>query len=663
MKILSRYRRLFLLTGMSTWIVVVFFAFEYGNPTEIIFVFTFNILMLLVFALAVLLNQDEEHSLMDQLDNLMKLLFGYRTGSKKACLFKQGTSQSRPDVSDNQDLSSFGKTAGSIRGQVFNMGFHYPQLEQNWIQKSKQIRHMDDQLKVTLDTKGRVVKVSEDVAHYHNGTPKQFMRLNHDDLNERLSLDNPHWFTQVLHKEHAHAKGSAEYKGSTIKFFWFFKAIYDYDNRCVGIEGHARKITEFIDSQTSRADQTDPLTGLKNARGLYEALKNATLPKHAVAFFVDVDGFSKINDYYGYAFGDKVLIHLSKTLESIDEDRIVLGRMSADKFVLLFMKDDEEGIDQITTRMQSFTQISKTIEGVDILLNIKIGYALYPRHASTLEALIAKANLALKHSRDTAAYSFISYEHPMGDALKKQVHIAQRLKKAIEEDALDIHFQKIVDVRTGSATSVEALVRWTDAIHGRVNPIEIFEVAKSSGMTIMLEKVLVDTSLNLYRKLRAEEEYQDTRLALNLAPESLMDHDFLPYLLSRTQREGLSTKAITIEVSERIFMNDLEVCLERINAYKKAGFKIAIDDFGKDFSSLSILERIDFDVIKIDALFVKNIAIKKNQEIFKMVRRITDNVRQACIVEGVETKDQKHILEALGCYYQQGFFHHYPRPL
>lgn len=643
---------------------MVLFALEYGDQSLIAAVFVLNILALFLFTALMMMDPGDNKSLTSRVERLFRIIFDPHPDHHDSGCFDLGFCEGQSFKNKDAVVNPFRDRLDHHESRTMRMGLHYPEQDTEWIQRSKQIGHENDRLRIRMDAKGRVVKVTDDVAAFHNTTKKRLMRFTKDDIHERLHLDNPIWFQQALKSYQSHATGETRMNGKQVKIFWLFKAIYDHDERLSGIEGYGRRITDFIDAPDTKTDNSlDTITGLKNAQALYEGLSSQTLPEKAVAFFLDVDGFSKINDYYGYIFGNKVLKRIADSLNTLENDHVMIGRVSADQFALICMENDTQTCKETTDAMGAFTQMPLTIGDVDLLLNIKIGYAKYPEHASTLEELIAKANIALKHKANHSPYAFVSYEHSIGDALKRQVHIAQRLKKAIHEDSLDIHFQKILDVRTESVSLVEALVRWTDAVYGRINPVDVFEVAKAAGMTIMLEEVLVEKALRLFKKLREDPDFEDTNLALNLAPESLMDENFHNYLERLMQKQGLDYSDITIEISERIFMNDLESCLERIHTYKAKGFRIAIDDFGKDFSSLAILERIDFDVIKIDAMFVRNINIKKNQEIFRMVRRITENTRQSLIVEGVETKDQKHILEALGCFHQQGFLHHYPRPL
>lgn len=651
-----------ILTFLAAWLCTVLFLWEFGSETWLVLMLSVNVFILLVFTALAVVNQNGDQKLGERFELMLSIIFNSRPvlGSTSTSLSEE---QSRLEEFEFYS-PKLSHTLEFNKNHSAQIAVQHSKAQEEKPSFNKSLSHCEEPLHIRMDSKGRIINVSDEVAYFHNTSKKKLKRYTKDDLHERLSLDNPNWYIQVLENHQSHASGMTRLEGETVKIFWLFKAMTDDDNRLKGIEAHGRKTTAFFErSKPTCKTQPDELTGLMTLKGLHEKLETLNLPRKACAYVLDVDGFSNINDYYGHGFGDKVIQKVSDHLKNLSGPKTLISRVSADQFVLLHMEDSEDGLASKAESINLPCQMNLTIDGTELLINLKIGYAEYPEHAPRLEALVAKAELALKRSHFTNPYGFVSYQESFGDDLKKRMHISQRLKEAIREDKLDIHFQKIYDVRTDDATSVEALVRWTDPIYGRVTPREIFEIAESSGMTIMLEKMLVIKAVGAYKDLKTLGAYEDTALALNLAPASLLDKTFLPYLEDVIHKNGLTPGEITIEISEKIFMNALEMCLERISAYKAEGFKIAIDDFGKEFSSLSVLERIDFDIIKIDALFVKNIAIKKNQEIFRMVRRITENTRQSFIVEGVETKDQKHILEALGCFYQQGFLHHYPRPL
>nr|HPJ23576.1 EAL domain-containing protein [Bacillota bacterium] len=204
---------------------------------------------------------------------------------------------------------------------------------------------------------------------------------------------------------------------------------------------------------------------------------------------------------------------------------------------------------------------------------------------------------------------------------------------------------------------------WNDQEMGYIPPDVFFQVAKETNQLHRLDSYMVKKSLDSFAKLREKKEYQKAKLTINITPTTLLDKNFFDYFNELVDSHSMSHDDIFIEISETTFINNHNICLERINQFKEKGYLIALDDFGTEYSSLSILEIVDFDIIKIDAHFVQNIDKFNNKEIIKMIRTITSRISKEIVAEGVETKAQSEALVELGCQIQQGYFLHRPENL
>ena len=246
-----------------------------------------------------------------------------------------------------------------------------------------------------------------------------------------------------------------------------------------------------------------------------------------------------------------------------------------------------------------------------------------------------------------------------GETIANKYLLSKKLSNAIAEDIIDIHYQKIIDIRTNKTLYIEQLARWYDSTLGYIEPERLIEIARSSEQLRCLDHYLIDKSIRLYRKHCLKTKTKPT-LSINLTPETFLQKNTLAFLLDTTEKYAIPTHYICLEISETTFVNDHRDCLKAIENYKREGFLIALDDFGKSYSTLSLLESIDYDVIKIDQLFTKTIERSKTQEIVRMIQKISMMSNKQLIVEGVETRSQKEELEKLKCYVQQGFYFHYP---
>lgn len=254
------------------------------------------------------------------------------------------------------------------------------------------------------------------------------------------------------------------------------------------------------------------------------------------------------------------------------------------------------------------------------------------------------------------------------DGLEKQKSftenngMAKKLTHAINNELIDIYFQKIIDTKSNSILYVEQLARWNDADFGSIEPETFFEVASHSKQLFKLEYYLINKSIKQY-KAYCMNSYEKPQLALNLTPEIFLHKDTVKYLESCLKKHHINASKVCVEISENMFINDHELCIKQIKRYKEFGFSIALDDFGKSYSSLGLLENIEYDVIKIDRMFTNTIHKEQTQEIIKMIQKIAHMASKTIIVEGVEKEMQQYHLHKLNCYTMQGFWLHRPEKM
>ncbi len=380
---------------------------------------------------------------------------------------------------------------------------------------------------------------------------------------------------------------------------------------------------------------------------------------------VSVNSFSTFSDYYGEKESEQLLFDLVQRLACLDNDEAGIYRLSEATFAVLF-KDAKLGDARIDDVLRQISTMLKTTlkcasQTIDVRLNS--GYALYPDDVGRAVELIDASSLAMRKSTESATPRVVRYLPSMREEIEYNIHMAERLREALKQDQIDVHFQEVRDVETGAPAYLEQLARWKDDVLGVLRPETFLAVAKEANILDRLERYLIDRSIKKFSMAREQDSYHDVALSLNLMPSTLLNPDYIAYIKKRVVDYGLSTADVVIEVSEKTFVYNLEACIERIAAYRSEGFHVALDDFGKEYSSLSILEHVDFDIIKIDALFTERIVQMENQEIIKMLTRITHLSEKAPIAEGVENRAQSETLRRLGCHLQQGFYFHRPSRL
>ena len=540
--------------------------------------------------------------------------------------------------------------------------FHYLALE-----NQKMLENTKD-LIVKMDKYGTVLQASKEAIRVYGKTPTEVLGRSVFSLNESVGRFEHSWFEEVLKKKSTTSESIITVEGKTRHISWSFEAIMDDFEDIQFILAIGHEITHYIESndRLKYEKNHDPLTGLLNQQGLLEVITQLEKVELAASFFIDLRAFSQINDYYGHTIGDEILRSIAQELKTLEDADCLVARYSGDEFVVLCLNRmrSDENIKKVLKRLNIFKLAQHETQNIKIQIKKSIGYAKYPEDTQDLKRLISLSSLAMKENAKRTSASATPYHPELSALLKQNVLIASKLRDAIDEGRIDIHFQHVLDFNANAGIIyVEGLARWYDADLGHLKPEEFIAIAQESNLIDILDRYLVEKTLGYYAALKKQQDYAETKLLMNISPEMVLSEDLIPYLIGQVRKNGLEPSDISIEISEKTFVHNFKFCLSRLVALKEAGFKISLDDFGKDFSSLAVLETVQFDIVKIDALFTENIHLDKNQEIVKMVRKVTDLSGKEIVIEGVETEAQKETLLLLGCTLQQGFLFHKPEKL
>ncbi|HEY8365118.1 MAG TPA: GGDEF domain-containing phosphodiesterase, partial [Haloplasmataceae bacterium] len=287
-------------------------------------------------------------------------------------------------------------------------------------------------------------------------------------------------------------------------------------------------------------------------------------------------------------------------------------------------------------------------------LSASIGYALYPDDTTDFDKLISYADIAMFKSKTEKSNKCFRFNKEMYDNINNKVGVINDLKRAIEKDEFDVYFQEIVDVKSQEVAYIEALIRW-HSNKGVIMPKDFIPIAEETGFIQTLDLIVINKALRYFKNIKLDKRYQNTKLTINVSPALLLNKNFPDNLNDLTHKLHIANDEVCIEINENTFVNNKEESRKQIKLLKDLGFLIALDDFGREYSSLSILNKVDFDIIKIDRLFIINLDLRLNVEIINMINKIAQLSDNIVIVEGVETEEQKEKLMNLGCYLMQGF--------
>jgi diguanylate cyclase (GGDEF)-like protein len=413
----------------------------------------------------------------------------------------------------------------------------------------------------------------------------------------------------------------------------------------------------------------DALTGLPNRTQLEEQLRldlvRARRSGEAVALLhFDLDNFKLVNDSLGHAAGDEALRETARRVADLVRAGDVLARLGGDEFLLL-MRCAGAGVAEEAARLAA-ERIAAALErpfdvaDAEFHVGASIGVALFPEHGTDAEALLKRADAALHQAKRTGGATVALYEREEGDA-RARLSLTSRLRRAIGEGELRLHYQPIVALGDGMLTGVEALVRWEDPRHGLVPPADFIPIAEETGLIDPIGDWVVEELCA--QALRWAQAGRRPRLAFNLSPRQLRRADLVSSIDERIARHGLRPQQFCAELTETAIMSDAHRHRSLLDELHEAGLTIAIDDFGAGHSSLARLRDLPVQVLKVDRAFLDKVpADSGSAAIVAAILALADALDMTTIVEGVETGEQLGFLRERRCPFGQGYLLGRPVP-
>jgi diguanylate cyclase (GGDEF)-like protein/PAS domain S-box-containing protein len=443
------------------------------------------------------------------------------------------------------------------------------------------------------------------------------------------------------------------------------------------VEASAQDITErrSAEEQIRYLSLHDPLTGLGNWEYLQERLslrlRDHRAGRPLALLVVGIDGFEAVNHTFGHRVGDVLLSEVAgRVIEVVSSlphrargDReppdTVVSLGGARFGVILDGVGDEEGAGRAAQRLLTRIAAEYSIEGEKTALTASIGIAFWPEDAADADTLLRNCDAALHRSRAEGPGRYGFYHQSMHEDASRRLRVASLLRQAVNQRALELHYQPRVQIKTASVVGFEALARWTDPELGSVSPGEFIPVAESTGLIGPLGEWCLETAARQLREWH-EAGHPGVSLSVNLAR-----HQLVPGLTERILdlTEGLDRSRFEFEVTESALIEEGDEGIRILSELRAEGFRIALDDFGTGYSSLSYLQGLPIDTVKVDRGFIRAIgedddAAALTGSVLTMCRAL----RLHTVVEGVETEAQREILMGLGCEEAQGFLFSKPLP-
>lgn len=513
---------------------------------------------------------------------------------------------------------------------------------------------------------GTIVFASESLANLYDLDKDTIVGKNALTLSERYGDFDHRWFADLIEKGSSEGTSIIRTSHKIYHISWKNDSLYDSQGNLEYLITVGSDITDLVvlNQRLEYQSVHDSLTNLLNYRGLIEQLENEKNINRAVSFFIDVRDLSFARDYYGNEIGDFILTKIADEIYELSRSyHAIVSRYYGDQFVMVCFNPTDEELERLLIKLKETMLKVYRVDHANVQIKKSIGYAIYKKHTEDIYQLITLSSLAMKASQMSVHNEIIEYHLEMSEKLNQNIDLAYRLHQAILDSKIQVYFQKIMDVKKEEVSYIEALARWCDEDLGFIRPDVFFNIANESNLIDYLEEYVVHQAIYKFAQLKDQNMFHQTKLTINLTPSSFLRDGFAYLIESYANEYKIETNDIVIEVSENTFVHNLDMCNEFIKAFKDKGFMIAIDDFGSQYSSLAILEKIDYDIIKIDGAFITNLSSEKNVAIIQMIQKIASLSHKLMIAESVETKEISDLLLSFDCQLHQGYYFHKPEKL
>jgi diguanylate cyclase (GGDEF)-like protein/PAS domain S-box-containing protein len=406
----------------------------------------------------------------------------------------------------------------------------------------------------------------------------------------------------------------------------------------------------------------DALTGLSNRALFLDRVEHALArirrsdsPIPAVAF-IDLDDFKLVNDSLGHGAGDELLRAVADRLRGCLRSGDTPARLGGDEFaVLLEDAPDTQAVVEVAERILDSLHEPIVVEGREVYARASIGIATRLGPTTTPDELMRNADLAMYTAKANGKGCIELFEPSMHHRAVDRLAIRGELERAVQQGDIDVAYQPIVRLDTGEVVAFEALARWTHPERGPVSPAEFVPIAEDTGLIVPLGQRVLEDACHQLGSWLAANPTASWQMSVNLSARQLLAPDLVTVVQSTTEQAGLQPASLILELTESVLLADSERVLRRLHRLKDLGVQIAIDDFGTGYSSLSYLQRVPFDILKIDRAFVSTLRHEDPQA--TLVRTIMDLGRtlgRTAIAEGIEEQIELDGLLLLGCELGQG---------
>jgi len=447
-------------------------------------------------------------------------------------------------------------------------------------------------------------------------------------------------------------------------------ALQDPQGAVTHYVGVFHDITEIKRSEEKITHQAyhDALTGLPNRLLFNDRLKVALA--HAQrkqlglgVMFMDLDNFKNINDSLGHAVGDRLLQSVARRLSRWVREEDTVARLGGDEFIMLLqgIEDPDYSVHVAQRILESVAEPFR-VGDQELFVTASIGITLFPHDGRDLETLVSNADMAMYRAKESGRNSYKLFTPAMNAQVVQRMAMERALRKALERREFRVYYQPKVDLETGGVVGVEALLRWMRPSVGLVGPDEFIPVAEDTGLIVPIGQWVLETAC-ARAKLWHNQGHTDLQMAVNLSPRQFQQRNLVSMVKGILAETGLDPRCLELEITESVIMHSVEEAIVTLQELSELGVQLALDDFGRGYSSLYYLKRFPMNALKIDRSFVSDIAVDPDDaSIVNTIISMSRSLKLKVVAEGVETSAQLDFLRQHQCDQMQGFLFSQPIP-
>jgi diguanylate cyclase (GGDEF)-like protein/PAS domain S-box-containing protein len=437
----------------------------------------------------------------------------------------------------------------------------------------------------------------------------------------------------------------------------------------VGVYGIAKNISEWkaAEERITFMAYHDVLTELPN-RTLYYKHLNELLTNHEnnqrpfAIMFLDLDNFKEINDTLGHFVGDQILKQVALELSQLIKEQGMAARFGGDEFAVVLEIDDLGEVEKLAKQVVRYFEKPLTLDGHEQFITTSVGISIYPNDGQDPETLLRNADLAMYKAKQSGKNRYQFFTCEISEQKREKRGLISDLRKAIQEDELQVYYQPIVDLKTKQIIGSEALVRWFHQERGNVQPSLFIPIAEENGFIDILGNWVLKTACMQHKRWQGKYNIPFI-ISVNVSYRQFQRNDFVEVVKEVLVETGLKPEWLHLEITESTALINLEHTRLILRRLRTLGVSISMDDFGTGYSSLSCVKDLSMDKLKIDRSFITNISTdERDAAIVKTIIALSRNLNMKVLAEGVESKEQLDKLAEFECDEIQGYLFSPPLP-